>query len=43
VREILFDPVGVGIKDLLEVASLVGYDPFRVIAVDLEGVKYYSR
>jgi hypothetical protein len=42
VREILFDPVGVGIDDFLEVASLVGYDPFWVIAVDSEGVNYYS-
>jgi hypothetical protein len=34
----IYDPVRVGIDDLLEVASLVGYDPFRVIAVDLEEV-----
>jgi hypothetical protein len=32
----IYDPVGVGIDDLLEVVSLVGYDPFWVIAVDLE-------
>jgi hypothetical protein len=35
----IYDPVGVGIDDLLEVASLEGYDPFRVITVDPEGVK----
>jgi hypothetical protein len=34
----IFDPVGVGIDDLLEVVSLVGYDPFRVIVVDPEGL-----
>jgi hypothetical protein len=39
----IFDPVGVGIDDLLEVASLVGYDPAGVFVVDPEGVKYYSR
>jgi hypothetical protein len=35
----IYDPVGVGIDYLLEVASLEGYDPFRVITVDPEGVK----
>jgi hypothetical protein len=34
-REVLFDPADVGIDDLLEVASLVGFDPFRVKKVDL--------
>jgi hypothetical protein len=39
----IFDPAGVGIDDLLEVASLEGCDPFRVITVDPEGVIDYSR
>jgi hypothetical protein len=39
----IYDPAGVRIDDLLEVAFLVGYDPFWVIAVDLEEVVSHSR